>query len=632
MNKLNSILRIFIISCLIASFTSCVEILEKPQSTEVTIDMIFSNRQYTESNLYTVYNYLVPRGFPFENGNPSITTIRGEFPRSTFASISDEGENVRGASWGRYVNTKGYDPVAAGKNQEYDFRKVWPGIRAAYVIIDNVDKVPDSEISLSEKEQIKAECKTLVALSYMDMLVRFGGLPIIKSAFSTSATSLKVDRSSVKDVIDFIISSCDEAYDNLPESQNGALKGRVSKGVALAIKSRTLLFAASPFFNSSSSDMVLPYSNPELVCLESYDPERWRIAAEAAASVIEWAPKAGCSLITKNDIELNDEGKEDAMHNAYGHATSVPDNKEIILANKAADPNNSNHKGFNDGIFWKFGGAGRGLSITQTFARQFRSADGSDVDWTTYVFDNGTPQDNGDGTYGTAEELTHFVPFSDYENKMSNMEPRFYQCCWPAGRPAPNFSMSGNYANWPVAATGAKSQNGIRAAFPMVKFHYHYAGENMKDWIVFRLAEFYLNYAEAVNEYAGPNGKTNNCSLTAIDAVNIIRRRGGLRDLSPEETINKDVFREQIRRERAVELFAEGHRLFDCRRWKIADETFGQRLVGIKYVQDNYKEAKEYTHYFLFYMDPRVWNKSMYLSPFPQEEVDKGYLIQNPGY
>ena len=604
-------IHLFVVAALFLSSlfttTSCLDILEKPTSSEITIDTIFSKRLYAASYLYQAYHTLIPRGFPFTNGNPAATQFSTEFARSTLASITDEGCNVRGASWGWYVNTSGFDPTSSAKNQEDGFGFRWKGIRAAYIFIENLDKVPESEIDNAEKAQMKAEAKTLIALAYQEMLVRYGGVPIVRESFSTGVapSEMAISRSSVEDVIDFILSLCDEAKEILPDAYSSDKQGRITKGVALAIKSRVLLFAASPFFNSSAADMVLSYDHPEYVCLGEYRKDRWLEAAKAANDVLVWAStKGGVSLIMPEDIEG---GETDAKHNAYGYATSVKDNKEIILANKGY---NSSNNGFADGIYWKF--TSRGLSVMQSIIYNFRKADGSDQTWPA-----------------TLEERH---PFSEYTAKVNEMEPRFTQCCWPVGQAAPNFSATGNYAKWPFNSIDDNmGTSDMYGACPMVKFHYNYSSSTkMQDWIVFRLAEFYLNYAEAVNEYYGPDGRVEGAQYTAVEALNVIRNRGGLRDLNEEESKDDLSFRAQVRRERAVELFAEGQRFFDCRRWKIADEKFGQQLHTLRYVQNASKTG--YDSYYLALHDKRAWSKAMYLHPFPQEEVDKGYLQQNPGY
>lgn len=593
---------------LMVTVTSCMSILEKPTSSDVTLETIYSNRAYAESALYNIYYQLVPRGFPYTNANyPENTSLQGQtqFSRSLLASITDECCNTRGATPGWYVNNAGFDAITASRNQEDSWAHRWPGIRAAWVFVENIGKVPDSEIGDDEKAQMIAEAKTLVALAYMDMLPRYGALPIVDHPLGNGEESLLVPRSTLKQTIDFIIKLCDEAIPQLPDTYPSNMRGRITKGVPLCIKSRTLLYAASPLFNSTANDMILNYDHPEFVCLEKYDKELWLQAAQAANDVLVWAASAGVSLITAADITG---GEVDPKHNAYGYATSQKDNKEVILANKGyTDANN----GFNDGIYWKF--TSRGMSVMLNIMKYFRKADGSDQTWPTVL--------------GERRE------FSEYVTRMNEMEPRFLQCVWPAGQAAPNFTATGDYLNWPFGKIddqmGSSDMFGVG---PMVKFHYNYVtSELMKDWIVFRLGEFYLNYAEAAFEYYGnADTKIPEGLYTAAEALNVIRQRGGIRDINATE---KADFHNQIVRERAVELFAEGHRWWDCKRWKIAGETFGGPLYTIRYVQNVAgATATSYTQYYLAEHQKRVWTNAMYFYPFPQEEVEKGYLVQNPGY
>ena len=127
-----------------AGATSCLDILEKPQGSDVTVETIFSNSQYAEGALYQVYYDLVPRGFPYTNSNyPENTSLQGQtqFSRSILASITDEGCNTRGATPGWYVNDAGFDAITASRNQEDSFAHRWPGIRAAWIFINNIDNV-----------------------------------------------------------------------------------------------------------------------------------------------------------------------------------------------------------------------------------------------------------------------------------------------------------------------------------------------------------------------------------------------------------------------------------------------------------------------------------------------------------
>ena len=147
-------------------------------------------------------------------------------------------------------------------------------------------------------------------------------------------------------------------------------------------------------------------------------------------------------------------------------------------------------------------------------------------------------------------------------------------------------------------------------------------------WITFRLAEFYLNYAEALNE-----------SSTSVEAqkqiewaLNEVRRRVKMPDI---EYTNQADMRKVIRRERAVELAFEQHRYFDARRWKTAASE--HMMEGDIYTlqlapgPDPARPAVGVT-YQLKKIGSRVWDDRMYLYPFQQNEVNLGYLKQNPGW
>lgn len=151
--------------------------------------------------------------------------------------------------------------------------------------------------------------------------------------------------------------------------------------------------------------------------------------------------------------------------------------------------------------------------------------------------------------------------------------------------------------------------------------HYHI------DPIV-RVAELYLNYAEAVNEAYGPNGAAGGLDLTAVQAVNIIRNRVGQPDVLKKYTADKDRFRERIRNERGIELAFEGHHYYyDIRRWKTAPEHMSKTLYGM-YVE-SIKKSGEYPIGRKFEVRPIpnnrqcVWKDYMYYLPFPDTEAYK---------
>ena len=128
---------------------------------------------------------------------------------------------------------------------------------------------------------------------------------------------------------------------------------------------------------------------------------------------------------------------------------------------------------------------------------------------------------------------------------------------------------------------------------------------------LFQLNEIYLNFAEAMNEAYGPDDK-HGYKYSAREAINIIRERSGQPAILSGSGIYSD-FRELVRNERAIELAFDNHRFWDVRRWMINSSP--QEFRYTPYLYEN-----------------RTFTKKMYLHPFSTNEVNKGYLIQNPGY
>jgi hypothetical protein len=145
-------------------------------------------------------------------------------------------------------------------------------------------------------------------------------------------------------------------------------------------------------------------------------------------------------------------------------------------------------------------------------------------------------------------------------------------------------------------------------------------------WITFRLAEFYLNYAEAALNYTG-SGYTapTGLSMTAAQAINTVRKRAGQPDLATN--LDFDAFKKKYENERFVELAFEGHRFFDLRRWKEAPEYL--KTIKKMTITKNTDGSLTYTPGTL---ETRTWKDAWYLFPFPQKDIMNCNYVQNPGY
>lgn len=560
-------------------FVACKEdFLDKPPSVDITEDVIFQDQDQTLTFVAGTYRIGVPLGYPVDYGiNMGVYgAVRG--------AICDEAE--AGPPWTSAHNWNNASVNAAtittDEDDRFDLR--WQAIRRCNVLIERIQDVPNA--SQEFKDQVEGEARFLRALQYFETVKRYGGIPIVDRRLNPS-DELLLERNTLEECIDFIVADCDAAISLLPATVPANMRGRATKGAALALKSRTLLYAASPLFNSAT-----PYldfgDNNNLICYGNYDQQRWQKAADAAKATLDWAASAGCKLLDRYGPDQN-----------YVMITEEQDNEEIILANQS----------FNGWTRWdqvygiimpRFAGgySNGGMSVPLNFVKFYQKADGTDQDW---------KMEGGDNLLQMYDEL----------------EPRFKQTI------AYHQSVWNNELGIVNLADGSAHRNFCAGSHWMRKLIPHsliFNGSNapVMNWIVFRLAEFYLNYAEAVNE--ANNGPTEEAYL-AVDAV---RARSGMppvpRGLTQEE------FRQSVRRERGVELAFEDHRFFDIRRWKIANEEgvmkgkfYGLHItpVGGGSPEFNYEP---------YVFEERIWNDRMYLHPFKIEEIYKGYLAQNPGW
>lgn len=142
-----------------------------------------------------------------------------------------------------------------------------------------------------------------------------------------------------------------------------------------------------------------------------------------------------------------------------------------------------------------------------------------------------------------------------------------------------------------------------------------------------RLTELYLNYAEAANEVYGPNGKAPGASLSAVDAINIIRERVDMAPVKTVNTANTETFRNRIKNERTIELYGEGHHYFDIRRWKDAPEIMSTKLYGMDI--EKVGKSSEYPTGFKYIRQPLEegrqvkWHDAMYYLPFATQDYYK---------
>jgi hypothetical protein len=287
----------------------------------------------------------------------------------------------------------------------------------------------------------------------------------------------------------------------------------------------------------------------------------------------------------------------------YKYEWETYDNPEIIIADKSTNHNDKNGYDTPWSQIMPIGisGVGWGGNCNlQNFVEKFydNRYTGKPIAW----------QDNG----------------IDLNQKYDSMDYRFKQ----------SIAYNGSYWNntWGIIETfqGGRHSNYCVTGYWMRKWIPDaFNGNNNSASINFqylRLAEFYLTYAEALNEYNATPPQD------AYDAVNAIRERSGMPDLPTGLT--QAQFRDRIKKEWGIEFIDEDKRFWDIHRWLIAEEPGVMQgpVTGLNITKGAVVGGVQQFSYQRFNLENRVWWPNYYLLGFRQSEVNKGYLVQNPGW
>ena len=261
-------------------FSACEDLkfgesfLEKPVSNELNIDSVFNKKIYAEQALAEAYHSL-----------PDFLPAQGRLGYGVLEMLTDL------ADWNKKGAPKFYSGTVDGTNQYtehlpyrlgVDNRMIGVGpiygIRRAYIYIENVDRVPD--MTDQEKAIGKAEAKVIIAYHYSQMLRYYGGMPWIDHAY-TAEDEMKFPRMTVEQTVEKIVDLLDEAADTLPWEVDADNDGHLTKAAAIALKSRVLLFAASPLFNADEPYLQGDASAQFITWYGNYSADRWQKALDA---------------------------------------------------------------------------------------------------------------------------------------------------------------------------------------------------------------------------------------------------------------------------------------------------------------------------------------------------------------
>ncbi|WP_240348140.1 RagB/SusD family nutrient uptake outer membrane protein [Longitalea arenae] len=461
-------------------------------------------------------------------------------------------------------------------NPEDVWNNAYNTIRKASLFLNNFDRVPLNTMLADgrpAKPAWRGEARFLRAFAYFELLKRYGGVPVMGDRVRQVNDDVSIARSSFEETVNYIVSECNKAADSLYiDPIEDSKLGYVTKGAALALKARTLLYAASPLFNGGNIE-----AGNTLTGYTNYNAERWKLAADAARELIDY-------------------GKF-TLENDFKNIFIVPNSREVIFA-RVQGPNQDVEK--NNGPI----GYAAAVSVGRTSPTQEL------VD--AFPMSNGLPINDPSSGYDAA------FPYA-------NRDPRltftiFYNGSQWMNRAVQTFEGGLDKPNTSVQQT--------RSGYYMRKFMGNFENENnlanvSHNFAFFRYGEVLLNYAEALNEYEGPVQEV-------YDAVAALRRRAGLNPYQLPGGLSKEEMRTIIRNERRVELAFEEHRFFDIRRWKIAEQVMNTPLHGMRI---DVSSAGNRSYQRIQILTPRFKAPAMYLYPIHYDEVAKNpNMQQNPGW
>lgn len=530
--------KIFLFIAFTISLFSCEEYLDKVEdSTGMTGEDVYTdylNFRKFEDGMYShVHNYLSAGDYTY------------------IAALCDEG--YLGPGWETMPTAQSGDWLRSYNTgqalQFYGIWNSWGSIRTANLSLENLHMLEDA--TEDQIDELKGQAHFMRAWYYYEFLKRQGGLPYITFSLSGS-DDFALPRLSFHETALQIAADCDTAASLLPVRWDAQNMGRPEKGAALAVKAAALLFSASPSNNPDN------------------DQSRWELAAQASWDLISTLGPEGNGryklekCLGTDNVSYMIPSDTDTTYQTINFTSGFDSiflyqqsHDEIIWENYQASTDG--------GVFSVYtvpslngGGVIQGFTPSANFVDQFETINGLAI------------EDD---------------PAFNDQNPYVDRDPRFYHSILFNGERWT--SQTGRHME--LYEGGAERQAAEKHAFSGYMAR-KFWGKNVDQWsgarppfnhvIYFRLSGMLLQYAEAANEIGGPNYTLPGATLSAVDAVNMVRTRVRMPEVDASYLGSTESFRERIKNERAVELFLEGKRFFDLSRWGDAHKIKHKQLFA----------------------------------------------------
>jgi len=508
----------------------------------------------------------------YDFGNYSGAMASSATDESVYSHPGNAVEDFYNGAWG---------PTNA---KERVWNSAWDGISYCNLVLDEFSNCTFPEYTEDEHYQqemflyknYRWEARWARAFFYFELVKRYGSVPL-KTKHMTANEANSLPQVSADSIFQFIDTECDTIEDSIivnygdlgDKAYYKGQTGRANKLAAMALRARAALYWASPLFNPKG------------------DKSRWLKAAQLSNAVIAEARQEGMGLLPDYSKLFNKDSYKDGI-------------KEIIFSRRVAASNAFEKYNYPIGME----NAGGGNCPTQNLVDAYEMTNGKAIDEAGSGYDPQDPYKNRDARLAmtvavNGEQWPNAAALETFEGGANSSSVTYGT---PTGYYLKKYINQGTI----IAKTGSNS--------------FAHA------WVVFRLAEFYLDYAEAALNYTGsgyvaPEG----LPMTAAQAIDVVRTRAKQPNMATG--LDFEAFKKKYENERFVELAFEGHRFFDLRRWKEAPEYL-KTIRGMKITRqdDGTMKYEEQT------IDTRTWNDKWYLFPLPQKDVLNCNYKQNDGW
>ncbi len=540
---------------------------------------IFANFNRTSSFLADIYNRLPADYNSIDGAMRSAASDEAEYVK--------QNSNIQDFTNGQW---------SAFNSLDDNWSNMYSGIRSANLFLDEIEGRTYEEyqyIDLYEDEmkrfdKFQYEARFLRAFFYFELAKRYGDVPMPNTVIDDIDEINSIDKTPFDDVVKFIVDECDAIGDSLHVNWADTIyqeTGRVTRGAVQALKVKTLLYAASPLHNTTN------------------DVSKWEAAAAAAND-----------FLINPDLSYSFDGVYYNSNDMTQGVFNNRDSKELIFERRQGTANSFEKSNFPIGIE---GANGNASCPSQNLVDAYQTTDGFDVS----IDDSGI---------WSADGSTVFDPANPYDNR----DPRLLQSILVNGKSwkgSPVETFIGGANGQPTAdatPTGYYLQKYVRQDIEIAGSN---AAQKEHMWVIFRLADIYLSYAEAVNEAYGATTVPAGFIMDATTALNAVRTRAAV-GLPAVVGLSDDALRTAVISERQVELAFEDHRFWDVRRWRLYDDTnpnkVSEDVFGIEILDDNGT-----LNYSKILVDDRSWDDKMYLYPIPYNETNiNPSLTQNTGW